>query len=51
MDEAHKKELDIRLKHNEVNFKVTFEGPLNYSITYFMNILRCFDDHQMQPQN
>ena len=32
MDEAHKKELDIRgLKHTEVNFEVTFEGPLNYS--------------------
>ena len=32
MDEAHKKELDIsRLKHNEINFEVTFEGPPNYS--------------------
>ena len=28
MDEAHKNELDISmLKHNEVNFEVTFETP------------------------
>ena len=28
MDEAHKNELDINmLKHNEVNFEVTFETP------------------------
>ena len=51
MDEAHKKKFDIRrLIHNEVNFEVTFEGPPNYLKTYFMNIFRCFDDHQMQPQ-
>ena len=32
IDEPHKKELDIsRLKHNEINFAVTFEGPPNYS--------------------
>ena len=38
-----KKELDImRLKHNEVNFEVTFEGHPIYSKTYFMNILKCF---------
>ena len=28
IDEAHKKELVIkRLKHNEVNIEVTFQGP------------------------
>ena len=32
-----------RLKHNDV----TFEGPPNYSKTYFINIFRCFDDHQI----
>ena len=35
MDEAHKKELEIRrLKHNEVKFQVTFEGHPNYSKTH-----------------
>ena len=30
MDDAHRKELDIRrLKHNEVNFEVKFEGHPN----------------------
>ena len=52
MHEAHKKKLDIRrLKHNEVNFEVTFEGPPNYSKTYFMSMFRCFDGHKMQSQN
>ena len=44
IDKAYKKKLDIRrLKHNDV----TFEGPPNYSKTYFINIFRCFDDHQI----
>ena len=34
-----------------INFEVTCEGHPNYSKTYFMNILRCFDDYQMWPQN
>ena len=52
MDEAHKKVLNTsRLKYNEVNFEATFEGPPNYSKTYFMKIFRCFYDDQMQPQN
>ena len=39
MDEANKKELGLRwLKYNGVNLDVTFEGPSNYSKTYFMNI-------------
>ena len=51
MDEAHDKKLDMRkLIHNEVIFEVTFEGHPNYPKTYFMNIFRCFDDHQMPPQ-
>ena len=46
MDEVLEKELAIRrLKYNEVNFEVTFEGPPNYSKTYFMNIFRCFNHH------
>ena len=37
MDKAHEKELNIRrLKHNKVNFEVTF----NVNIT-FMNPLHC----------
>ena len=36
MDEAHKKKLNIsRLKYNEVNFEATFEGPPNYSKTFY----------------
>ena len=47
-----KNELHIRrLENNEVNFEVACEGHPNYSKTYFMNILRCFGDHQMWPQN
>ena len=50
MDEAHNKEVDIsRLKY-DVNFEATFEGLPNNSKTYFMNMFRCFDYHQMQYQ-
>ena len=28
------------------DFYVTQEGHPNYFKTYFMNILRCFDDHE-----
>ena len=46
-----KKEPDIiRLRHNEVNFDITCKGHQNYSKAYFMDILRCFDDHQIPPQ-
>ena len=41
-----KQEPDImRLRYNVVNFDITCEGHLNYSKAYFMNILKCFDDH------
>ena len=41
-----KKELDImRFRHNEVNFELTCESHQNTSKTYFMNTLRCFDNH------
>ena len=37
--EAHKNKLHIRrLKYNGLNFEVIFEGPPNYSKTYFKNI-------------
>ena len=40
------KKIDIRrFKHNEVNLEVTCEANPNYSKTYLMNILRCFEDH------
>ena len=39
MDEVHKK-LDMRVRHNEVNFDVTYKGHLNCSKTYFIDILR-----------
>ena len=46
-----KKEPDImRLRRNEVNFDIICEGHQNYSKAYFMNILRCFDDHEIRPQ-
>ena len=32
----------MRLKDNEVNFKVTYEGHPNFSKTYFMNISGFF---------
>ena len=44
-----KKELYImRFKHNEVDFDFICEGHPNHSK---MNILRCFDDHQVWLQN
>ena len=47
-----KKELDImRFRFYEINFDLTCEGQPNYSKTYFMNILRCFDDHHMWPHD
>ena len=52
MEEVHKNELDMmRLRLYEVNFDLTCEVHPNYSKTYFINILRCFNDHQMWPQN
>ena len=48
MEEVLKKELDImRLKLYEVKFDPTCEHHQNTSKTYFMNILGCFDDHQI----
>ena len=49
MEEVQKKkELDImRLKLYEVKFDLTCECHQNTSKTYFMNILGCFDDHQI----
>ena len=49
MEEVRKKkELDImRLKLYEVKFDLTCECHQNTSKTYFMNILGCFDDHQI----
>ena len=45
-----KKEVDIMIfRLYEVNFDLTCEGHLNTSKTYFMDILRCFHDHQMWP--
>ena len=53
MEEVRKKkQLDImRLKLYEVKFDLTCECHQNTSKTYFMNILGCFDDHQIWPQN
>ena len=54
MEEVNKKkkELDImRFRLYEVKFDLTCEGHQNTSKTYFVNVLRCFDDHQMWPQN
>ena len=37
MHEAHKMKVGIRrIKHNEVNFGVTLEGPPKYSKTYML---------------
>ena len=41
----------MRLKLYEVKFDLTCERHQNTSKTYFMNILGCFDDHQIWPQN
>ena len=47
-----KKELDKRrFKHNEVNSKKRYEGHTNYSKTYFVNILKYFNDQQTPLQN
>ena len=43
-----KRELDImKFRLYEVNFDYTCEAYPNYSETYFMNILMCFDDHHI----
>ena len=39
------------LVYNDVNFDVTYKGYQSWSRTYFMNILRIFDDHHMWHQN
>ena len=52
MEEVHKNELDIiEFRVYEVNFDLTGEVHPNYSKTYFMNILRRFNDDQMWSQN
>ena len=40
----------MRLKLYEVKFDLTCERHQNTSKTYFMNILGCFDDHQIWPK-
>ena len=41
----------MSFRRYEVNFDLTCEGHQNTPETYSMNILGCFDDHQMLPQN
>ena len=48
---SQKRKLTRSSKDKEVNFEVTYECHPNYPKTHFMNILRCFKDHQMWPQN
>ena len=51
MEEVHKKEHDImRFRLYEVYFDLTCDGHQNTSKIYFMNILRCFNDHQLFPK-
>ena len=35
----------MRFTHNDVNFDVKYGSHQNWSKTYFMSILRIFDDH------
>ena len=51
MNKVHKKFDMRRFKHNDANYEVTYDCHPSYSKTYFMNILRCFDHHKMQPRN
>ena len=45
------KQLDLEggseKKDNEINFDVTYESHQYWSETYFINILRIFDDHHV----
>ena len=48
LESSFTKKLDtIRFTHNNANFDVTYENHQNWLKTYFMNILRIFDDHHM----
>ena len=40
----------MRFRLYEVSFNLTCEGHPNYSKTYFVNIMNCFNEHQMWPK-